>query len=544
MGHVMPEGKSPSTESAPLLRTPLLDQPGLLFHEVMAANARILTSKVAVVCGNERLSWKALDEHSNMAANTLVGLGVQRGDKVCVLMHSSVRTIELMWGIVKSGAVVVPLNLMMAADSLALMINNSDARLLFADSATVSQVEEIRDQLDNLSDAGLFIAGGTAEGWRAADPLMETASRDEPGVPIRMSDTMILIYSSGTTGTPKGIELSHFARHNYSLGVGPALGMDRSTISICTTPLYTNGTWMMMLPTLYWGGTLVLLPKFNTKAFAQAVERERCTHTFMVPTQAVLILGDTSLSKYDFRSLRVFLSAGAPLLASTYEALCAALPEAGIYELYGQTEGFLTLAGPADFARGKRGSVGLPLFGAVVRIVGKEGSEVTRGELGEIVGYGPGLMKGYYKDAQRTEEAIWRDAAGRTYIRSGDIGRLDEDGYLYIAGRVKDMIISGGINIFASDIEAVFIKHPDVQEVAAIGVPHEKWGETPLLFAILRNGSVLSEVELMAWGNARLGKYQRVSRVEFLSEFPRAAHDKIRKGALRAPYWESQAWDV
>ncbi len=534
--HPAPAGQGPDR--------PLVDQPGLLFPDIIAVNARFLGSKTAVVCGEERLSWAALHERTNKVANALIALGVRRGDKVCVLMHNSVRTVELLWGVIKAGAVVVPLNLMMAADSLALMIGNADARLLFADPGTVGQADAVRDRLGRLGADGLLVAGGTAAGWRAADPLIEAAPADEPRVPLAMSDSMIIIYSSGTTGTPKGIELSHFARHNYALACGPGLGIDRWAVSLCTTPLYTNGTWLMMLPTLYWGGTLVLLPRFSATGFLQAVERERCTHTFMVPTQAVVLLGAPDLHDHDTRSLRVLLSAGAPLMADTYDGLRAALPHVGVHELYGQTEGFLTLAGPADFARGKRGSVGLPIFGADIRIIDADGREVPRGALGEIVGYGPGLMKGYYKDPERTEAIIWRDGAGRTYLRSGDIGRIDEDGYLYIAGRVKDMIISGGINVFASDIEAVFITHPDVREVAAIGIPHEKWGETPLLLAIPRDGATVTEAGLLEWGNARLGKYQRVARVEFRSDFPRAGHDKILKRALRAPYWEGRSRDV
>jgi acyl-CoA synthetase (AMP-forming)/AMP-acid ligase II len=182
----------------------------------------------------------------------------------------------------------------------------------------------------------------------------------------------------------------------------------------------------------------------------------------------------------------------------------------------------------------------LPIFGSDICIIDEQGREVAAGELGEIVGYGPGLMKGYYKDLQRTAELIWKDPRGRTYLRSGDIGRIDTDGYLYIAGRIKDMIKSGGINVFASDIEEIFMQHPAVSEVAAIGIPDHKWLETPLLLVILLPGATVTEAELMDWGNARLGRYQRVSAVEIRTSFPRAAHDKIQKRALREPYWVGQ----
>jgi acyl-CoA synthetase (AMP-forming)/AMP-acid ligase II len=315
------------------------------------------------------------------------------------------------------------------------------------------------------------------------------------------------------------------------------MGIDRFTVTICTTPLYTNGTWITMLPTVYWGGTVVLMPKFGGRAFLETVQRERCTHTFMVPTQYIAILETGEVERYDTSSLRVLLTGGQPLQSKTFDQIVEKFPSAGLYETYGMTEGFLTLAKPGDWARGKRGSVGIPFFGCDLRLIGADDKEVVTGELGEVVGYSPALMKGYYKDRQRTEEMIWRGAKGRTYIRSGDIGRFDEDGYLHIAGRTKDMIKSGGINVFASDIEEIFMRHPDVVEAAAIGIPHEKWGETPMLFVIMRPDCKTAPEELMKWGNDRLGRYQRVSRIEFRTEFPRATHDKVLKRALRDPFW-------
>ena len=170
-------------------------------------------------------------------------------------------------------------------------------------------------------------------------------------------------------------------------------------------------------------------------------------------------------------------------------------------------------------------------------ILDDEGNVLPAGEVGDITGYGPALMKGYYRRPDITSKMIWRDPQGRTFLRSGDLGRMDEDGYLYIAGRIKDMIKSGGINVYASDIEEVFMQHPDVVEVAAIGIPHDKWVETPLLLAIMRDGATVTPAELMEWGNPRLGKWQRVSAIEYRGEFPRATHDKILKRALRDPYW-------
>lgn len=511
------------------------------YPHVIAYNARVFQHKTAVVCGSDRLSWAEFDRRTNQVANALIALGLKTGDKVCLLMTNSVRMFELMWGTIKAGGVTVPLNVLTGIESLPAMINNSDACFLFADAAMARLIDPIRDRLQNIDADGLY-AAEEMEGWKPTAALADAASDVEPAVRIGMSDSMNIIYSSGSTGVPKGIEHTHFARLAYTLGFGQGLAIDRHAITLCTTPLFTNGTWLPMLPTVYFGGTVVLMPKFGATAFLDTVQREKCTHTFMVPTQAILILQCPTIDEYDVSSLKVLMLGSQMLASKTARQMREKFRSAGLYEVYGMTECSLTLAIPGDLDRGKAGSVGLPLFGSKVCIVDRSGKEAPRGQLGEIVGCTTMSMKGYYRDSVRTAEAIWQSPAGEHYLRSGDIGRIDDDGYLYIVGRMKDIIKSGGINVFASDLEEIFMQHPDVVEVAAIAVPHEKWGETPLVLAIMRPGAATTEDELMRWGNDRLGKFQRVSRVEFRNEFPRTGNNKILKSALREPYWRSQEY--
>lgn len=514
--------------------------PQLLYTDVIANNARFFAGKPVAICGDDRLSWAEFERRTNRIAHALLGLGLGKGDKVCLLMQTSIEMFELLWGTVKAGCVTVPLNVMMAKDSLALMINNSEAKVLVVDSKTASMIEAIRDRLEGVQAGGFLAVDHEGAGWRDAGALIDAASDADPEIALDLTDSMNIIYSSGTTGVPKGIEHSHAARHLYPLGFGPGLGIDRFAVSICSTPLYTNGTWITMLPTVYWGGTTVLMREFSPAGFLELIARERCTHAFMVPTQFIVVCAHPEIARHDVSSMRCLLSGGQPLPTKTFNELREKFPKAGLYECYGQTEGFVTLCTPADYARGKYGSVGLPIFGGDVIIIDESGTPLPRGETGEICGWSPGLMKGYYRDAKRTDEVVWQGPRGRTYLRSGDVGQMDEDGYLYISGRIKDMIKSGGINVFASDIEEVFMKHPQVLEAAAIGVPHDKWGETPLLLAIMREDATVSEQALMDWGNSQLGKYQRVSRVEFRAAFPRATHDKVLKRALRDPYWEGR----
>ncbi len=516
---------------------PLLDQPELLYPDIIAQNARFESRRAAVICGNDQLTWAQLHLRTNKVANALRGLGLKKGDKVCLFMHSSIAMFELLWGVIKAGGVIAPLNVMMAQDSLALMVNNSEGKFLFADADTALQVDAARDKFGSIREGALFAVGHSGCGWLSAEQLVERASDADVLHGLSMSDSMSLIYSSGSTGVPKGIEHSHFARLAYPFGTGPSMGVDRYTVTVATTPLYTNGTWITMLPTFYWGGTTVLLKKFSATAFLDAVQQHRCTHVFMVPTQYIAICAEPALETFNTKSLRVLLSGGQVLPSTVFTSLTEKFPDADIHEIYGMTEGFLVMSSPKDRAFGKRGSVGKPIFGADVRIIDDSGNILGPDETGEIVAWGPNLMKGYYNEPAKTQEAIWIGPQGRTYLRSGDIGKIDADGFIYISGRVKDMIKSGGLNIFASDVEEVFMLHGDVKEAAVVGIPHEKWGETPLLFVILHEGAKTSASELMAWGNAQLGRFQRVSAVEFRTEFPRATHDKVLKRALRYPYW-------
>lgn len=516
----------------------VLDQPGLLFTDMIRINAARFRNKPVVICGKDQLSWADFHRRTNKVANALIQNGLSKGEKVCLVMNSSILMFELIWGTVKAGGVIVPLNRMMSGDGLEATINNCDARWLVADPDAIASIDAIRPKLKKVDLNGFLTGGGAVPGWRDSQSLITAAADHEPDVELTMFDPMNIIYSSGSTGAPKGIEHSQLARHIYSLGFGPGLQMTRFSVPLCSTPLYTNGTWITMLPAVYLGCTTVLLTKFTADAFLGAIEDHGCTHAFAVPTQFIVLLESGRIKDYDTTTMKVFMSGGQAIASATQEGLLREMPHLRLYECYGITEGFSTLAAPEDKALpGKERTVGLGLFGGEIVILDDDGNVLPPGEVGDIAGYGPALMTGYYQNREATEKMIWRDHRGRTFLRSGDLGFMDDDGYIYIAGRVKDMIKSGGINVYASDIEEVFMRHPAIAEVAAIGIPHPRWLETPLLLAILRDGHSVDEEELREWGNSQLGKYQRVSRVEFRSEFPRATHDKILKRALRAPYW-------
>jgi acyl-CoA synthetase (AMP-forming)/AMP-acid ligase II len=487
-----------------------------------------------VVCEGQSLTWRELDASTNQFANALHALGCAKGDKVALFLPNSLCAFIAFWGIAKSGCVIVALNTLLEGSALARLTNASDAKLIFVDSSTVALVDSIRPSLEHIRSDGYFTFAAAA-GWRSAADLIAAAAASPPAVNVHGDDSMTVIFTSGTTGVPKGIEHTHFGRLNYPYGFGMGLRIDRYSVAVCATPIYATGTWITMFPTMYRGGRVVLLPKFTAAGFFAAVREQRGTHAFLVPTQYIALLQHKPTIDVT-SSLQVLVTAGQSIAPATYEALCAQFPSAQIYEIYGMSEGFSTLAIPADRQRGKQGSVGKPAFLEDIRIIGPDGAELAAGETGEIVGYGPGMMKGYYARPDMTLEATWVSPAGRTYMRSGDIGHLDEAGFLYISGRSKDMIKSGGMNIYAVDIEQVIMQHPAVRETAVIGIPHEKWGETPMAVVILKAGASITANELLGWVNERVSKYQRLLKIVLQADMPRATYGKIQKQALRDQY--------
>lgn len=307
--------------------------------------------------------------------------------------------------------------------------------------------------------------------------------------------------------------------------------MRPESIVIHAGSIVFNGAFVMLMPALYLGATYILQQHFEPESFIAAVERERATHVMMVPSQIVAMLNSPGFSAQRLRSLEAICSVGAPLHREHKDRLTETLPDC-FYELYGLTEGFITILDKNDYAA-KPDSVGVPVPFSGMRIVDGAGRDAAVGEVGEIVGYSPALMPGYYQQPELTAQAVVDG-----WLHTGDLGYVDADGFLYLVDRKKDLIISGGINVFPKDIEEIIVQHPAVREVAVFGVPSEKWGETPLAAVILKRSEELTEDQLCDWINERVdGKHQRVREVVFMQDFPRSTAGKTLKREMREPYW-------
>jgi acyl-CoA synthetase (AMP-forming)/AMP-acid ligase II len=513
-----------------------LDDTQVYLPEVWASHARFRADKPALICGQRTLTWRELNQGMNRVANSLLAHGVSPGEKVAVLMGNSAEALVILFGIVKAGACVVPISTLLTPEQVATLLLDSGARCLFCGATSCDLGNAAVDSVEKMGHPvqTLITVDWSRTGAVSYDDWLDRDADGEPHVRYELGDDFNIIYSSGTTGLPKGIVQTHRARQHWSYSNALELRMDHRSVALATTSLYSNGTWFMLLPPMFVGATMVVMEQFTPEQWLQCVEQHRVTHTFMVPAQYIATLESSALEQHDLGSLRYFLSAGSPLRQDTRERVLEKIGP-GLFELYGFSEGFATILRPEQMDRA--GSVGTPVVGFDLRIIDDEGREVAAGEAGEIVGYGGGLMRGYHQNEAATSESIWLDERGRTFLKSGDIGKLDQEGFLYILDRKKDMILSGGFNVFPKDIEAIVGRHPEVSDVTVIGVPHSRWGEVPLALIIPAPGCNPDVEEVMAWSNEKLAKIQRLHGVELRDEFPRNALGKVIKRELRKAYW-------
>ena len=480
----------------------------------------------AFVMDHETVSYAALDQAMDRVAAALQRDGLRCGDTSAVCAGTSVAYATLYLGCLRAGVAVAPLPPSSTADALAGMINDSDAKLLFVDQAAASLLAEILPGLPVASialDNSLGLA--PFDGWLAA------AGATPAEVDIRPDTPFNIIYSSGTTGVPKGI-MQPCSLRWAQMQRAPGLQYGPDAVTLLSTPLYSNTTLVSFFATLALGGTVLLMAKFEAHAYLELAQQYRATHTMLVPVQYQRLMALPDFDNADLSSYRMKFCTSAPCSAALKRDVLARWP-GGLVELYGMTEGGGSCQLLAHLHPAKLHTVGTPSPGSEFRIINEQGQELPPGATGEIVGRSGSMMTGYHGQPQKTAEAEWHDGAGVRFIRTGDIGRFDEEGFLTLLDRKKDMIISGGFNLYPSDLEAVLRGHPALEEAAVVGVPSERWGETPVAFVVPRQGCDLDGALLLAWANERLGKMQRLAAVEVVDALPRSAIGKVLKRELR-----------
>jgi long-chain acyl-CoA synthetase len=504
----------------------LLAQPFGTLSQLLRARAQAWPTQPALVLDDSVIDAAALDARADRVAAALQRDGLRPLEAVALCAGNSLEWVFAFVGALRAGAVVVPLPPSATGESLAKMLADAEARVLFVDAAAAEVLGPLRDRI-----AARFVsldggpAGAAFEGWQAAP-----GAAPDP-VAIAPDDPFNLIYSSGTTGTPKGIVQPHAMRWAHLLR-GLTLGYGRTAVTLVGLPLWSNTTLVSFLPALGLGGTVVLQRRFDAAGFLALAARHRATHAMLVPVLFQRLLAHPAFDRTDLSSFQLKTCTSAPFPAPLKAEVLRRWP-GGLTEFYGLSEGGASCVLEAHRFPHKLHTVGRPQPGHELRLLDEAGREVAPGEAGEVVGRSPMMMSGYHRLPEQSARAEWFDAQGRRFLRSGDVGRLDEDGFLVLLDRKKDVLISGGANVFPSDLEEVLRAHPAVAEVAVVGVPSERWGETPVAFVVRAAGALDTAEALRAWANARLGKVQRLAAVELVEALPRSAVGKVLKRELR-----------
>ena len=492
--------------------------------------------KIALIEGTQSRTWGESIGRIYRMANGLIALGIEPGDHVAMLSPNSMDYSEMFAATLLAGACAVPMQGMITDHSLNLMLRDCKAKALIVASDMEPMAQYFLRDPAQIVPGGLMGFNFSNNQFSGLEQWLLDQSDAAPNVQISGDDAFNIIYSSGTTGIPKGIIHSHRTRQALAKGL-MSIGITSDAVTLVATPLYSNTTITTWWPTLCAGGTLVIMPKFDAEGALQLIQDHQVSHVMLVPVQYDRIMRLKNFAKYDCSSLQLKFSTSAPLRS----ALKADIIDnfAGeLVEFYGLTEGGVGTLFVGSIAKDQKklGSVGPALPGSILKIIDEQGNELAEGQTGEIVGRSGNMSDGYHNREAASNEMHWYDSEGLLYYKSGDVGHLDADGWLFLSDRRKDMIISGGFNVYATDLELVLLEHPDIHEAAVVAIPSQEWGETPLAIVVREPAASSDSKTLRAWANNKLGKAQRISQLVFVEELPKSSIGKVLKRELRHTY--------
>ena len=508
--------------------------------EALATHARLCPDEPGARDSRRQLTWSQWDARASQLANAMLSLGLRVGDRVAVLAYNTLEWMEIYTGLGRAGMVVVPINFRLVADEVAYIANNCEARAMIVQSSLLDKVQGMRhnrSQADALHVSHWVCLGeSTPTNWLGYEDLLAKAHATPPAVMVRPEDPFALMYTSGTTGQPKGVIRNHGGNSLIAMATLLEFGFTRRDTGLLVMPLCHANSLYFGLTFLYLGAPIVIDDRasFDPEAVLATFARERVTFTSLVPTHYVMMhaLPAKTRHQYDLRSVDKLLISSAPARRDTKLAILEQFPNSRLFELYGASEtGWVSLLRPED-QLDHIGSVGREWLGSgPIRLLDEDGREVPDGEVGELFSRTPYVFDGYWRNPEKTQ-AAFRGA----WCSVGDMARRDKNGFIYLVDRKANMIITGGENVYPSEVESVIAVHPSVRDVAVIGVPDPKWGESVHAVVVLHEHKLLDSTTLIDYCRSRIAGYKRPRSVEFIDEsaMPRTATGKIQHAVLRA----------
>ncbi len=508
----------------------------LSLGQAVTVNASLYPDKIGARDLARSLTFRQWNERSCRLANALLGLGLQKGDRVGILAYNCLEWMELYVAISKAGLIAVPINFRLMGPEIQYILENCDASSLIIQDELLERVEPIRGQLAIAEHRYIHLGGEKSPaGYSSYETLISKAPANEPDVQTRPEEAWALMYTSGTTGKPKGAIRTHQGSALLALVTALDQGFSSNDTGLVVMPLcHSNSLWYATLLAFCGASTVVYSrSSFDPEHLLRTLSEERVSFTSLVPTHYIMMLGlpEATKRKYAADSVNKLLISSAPARQETKLAIMNHFKNSSLLEAYGSTEaGWVTLLRPEEQLE-KTGSIGRELtFTRRIRLLDENGNEVPDGEVGELYSCTPYAFDGYWKLPEKTSEAF-----RGPYLSVGDMARRDEDGFYYLADRKSNMIISGGENVYPSEVENILGDHSKIKDVAVIGVPHEKWGEAVQVVIVLQEGQTATEAEILVWCKDRIAGYKRPRSVSFITEeeMPRTATGKILHRALR-----------
>jgi acyl-CoA synthetase (AMP-forming)/AMP-acid ligase II len=511
----------------------------LNFGQMLSVHARLSPGRVGARDLDRAMTFAQWNERACRLANALIGLGLAKGDRVAILSYNCVEWCEIYAAAAKSGVIALPINFRLTAKEVKYIIDNAEAAALIVQDELVGLVEEVRGDLSMKPDRFIrFGATRCPAGYRDYETLLAEGRAGEPDQQVSLQDPWTLMYTSGTTGHPKGVVRSHRSGVMLSLVTEIELGLNRDDGALLAMPMCHANSLNFFGAFSYRGGVTSVYSRssFDPEHYARTLAEGGSSFTSLVPTHYIMMLGlsDAVRGKYQFDQVTKLMISSAPARPETKREVMAMFPKSGLYELYGATEtGWVTMLHPHEQFT-KLGSVGRECVGAApIRLLDETGHEVQDGQAGELYSCNAHSFDYYWRLPEKTRDAFRGD-----YCSVGDMARRDADGYIHLSDRKSNMIISGGENVYPSEIEALLGAHPKIRDVAVIGLPDDKWGERVHAVIVLRDRAALTEAELIEWSRHRMAGYKRPRSVAFVAdvELPRNATGKVLHRELKARF--------